>query len=381
MMKRRKSIPLRMPSRFGLSVLGFAVALSAVGCGSTKPAPPITAPSASPSASSAPSLAVPTASGPNACPPPKSGFQKGVAVLWDPQAATADSAQQAHNLATYARSVGANSLSVNYLVSVGGSTSNKVYAGPKTTSVAALKQLIEAAKGAGLRVVLRPLVDESNIVRPQWRGTLAPTDPSAWFKSYGDLMATYAKLAQSTCVDEFTIGAELNSMQANTAGWTSVAEQVRAAGYHGDLSYAANWDAPVTFNFGNHPGLDFYPNLKISESATVSELTTAMIAVFRAMPAAFHSGVVIQEAGISAVGTTYAASSAWSPSGAPTPDKQKTWFQAVCNTAKQINASGLYYWGLTSYSNPLKPNASVLGTFAFEGRPAAQVVRSCFAQF
>lgn len=301
-------------------------------------------------------------------------------MLWRQTTPSAAHAVLARHIATYARSLGANSMSVNFLVSVDGLTGNRAYAGPETPTPASLRQILAAAKAEHLRVALRPLVDETNIPRPQWRGTLRPTSPAQWFSSYGRLMGTYARLAQATCSAELVVGAELSSLQSDDAGWMRVLADVRAAGYRGDVTYAANWDRPASLPFAPRSGVDFYPKLAVSNAVSTPRLTAAMVAAFQKMPASFLASLVVQETGLSAYGGKFSFPSLWNPGSAPSFEQQARWFTAACDAARAVKAQGLYYWGLDSGTDPLQPDPNTLGTFAFVTRPAADAARRCFAQ-
>lgn len=315
------------------------------------------------------------------CPAPREGIQKGLAVLWRQVSATSATLGRAQQIASYARSVGANSVNISFLINTSGAYGTRVYAGSQTPTLASLRQIVGAAKAAHLRVTLRPLIDESNIPRPRWRGAIAPTSPSAWFQSYGNLMVTYAKLAAATCIDEFTVGVELASLQRYTSAWGTVASRIRTAGYRGDLTYSANWNSPITYRFARRPGVDFYPSSKLSLSATSSQVTTMMLQAFSRMPLAFRTNLVIQETGFSAVAGSYAQPASWfSSSHTSTTRQQATWFGAACHAAIRIHAVGIYFWVVDSWANPTNPDPQYIGTFGFERRPAESVVRACFAQ-
>lgn len=314
------------------------------------------------------------------CPAPREGTQKGVAVLWRPAAVSSASAQRAQQIARYARAVGANSLSVSVLIYTSGMYGNRVYAGPNTPSLASLRQMLVAARAAGLRVALRPLIDETNIPRPQWRGTIRPSSPSAWFQSYGNQIVGLARLAASTCVDELAVGAELNSLQRYVGAWSTVANRVRAAGYRGDLTYSANWNAPVTYRFGKRPGVDFYPHLNLRLSATATQVTAAMVQAMNRFPAGFRTHMVVQETGFPARGGVYTNPSWWGSGKTTTTSQQATWFTSACRASMRTHAAGIYFWIVDSATNPFAPTAAGEGVFGFQRRSAESAVRSCFAQ-
>jgi hypothetical protein len=316
----------------------------------------------------------------SACPAPREGVQKGVAVLWRQLNVSAADDQRAKDIARYAKGLGANSLSVNFLIDTSSVRGTRVYAGSQTPSPASLRQMIVAAKAAGLRVSLRPVVDESNIPRPNWRGTISPSSVPAWFTSYGNLMVTYANLARSTCSDELVVGVELASMQRYTARWMAVASRVRGTGFHGDLAYSANSTSPTTFPFVRRPGVDFYPALNLGLSATTAQVTAGLTKAFKALPVAVRTNLVVGETGFAAVGGAYTHPYAWNTGKTSTVKQQATWFTSACRAALGIHAKGIYFWTVDSWADPFNPDPRYVGTFGFERRPAEAAVRGCFAR-
>ncbi len=107
----------------------------------------------------------------------------------------------------------------------------------RTMSDAALRRAIKEAHSLGLKVVLLPalFVDDGT-----WSGMIAPANISRWFSRYREIISHYARLAQETGVDILLIGAELTTLQNQTAEWERIIREVRAA-FKGRLSYSANW--------------------------------------------------------------------------------------------------------------------------------------------
>src|SRR2546421_4671201 len=103
---------------------------------------------------------------------------------------------------------------------------------------------VQEAQRRGFTVMPRPLLDEESLHPDfQWRGSIQPTDPNAWFSSYTATIGHYASLAQANHVEMFDIGTELGSLQPDTAHWRGVIAAVRQL-YSGELTYSANWTAP-----------------------------------------------------------------------------------------------------------------------------------------
>jgi len=123
--------------------------------------------------------------------------------------------------------------------------------GPKDRLTPADEELtwvVEQAHTRGLRVFLMPIVHLETRGKREWRGTLRPLTPEAWWASYGAFVMHYARLAAASSVDLFAVGSELVSMEIEEARWRALIGQVRQV-FKGKLTYSANWDhfEPIGF--------------------------------------------------------------------------------------------------------------------------------------
>jgi len=77
-----------------------------------------------------------------------------------------------------------------------------------------------------------------------WRGVIRPSDPDAWWRSYGRFVLAQARLAARERVELFAIGSELTSMTVpeHAARWGALARSVREV-YPGPLTVSLNHDA------------------------------------------------------------------------------------------------------------------------------------------
>lgn len=106
-----------------------------------------------------------------------------------------------------------------------------------------VKRAIEMAHAAGLRVMLVPhLWVESG----EWRALIDPkTDAgwAVWAASYRSFVLNWAKVAEASHVDLFSVGVELRSWVTSGRAplFLSIIEDVRRV-YRGPLTYSANWD-------------------------------------------------------------------------------------------------------------------------------------------
>lgn len=126
----------------------------------------------------------------------------------------------------------------------------------KTPSLESLSKAIVQAKGIGLNVVVKPLVDVGRN-----RETAAPralvnkgTDRRQWFDAYRAMLAQYARIARDTGADMLVVGTGLTGMTDEPEDWLewrAVVADIRdghlmgdgGGGYAGALTFGANWDA------------------------------------------------------------------------------------------------------------------------------------------
>jgi hypothetical protein len=136
---------------------------------------------------------------------------------------------------------------------------------------------IHAAQARGIDVLLKPMIDALD---QNWRATLDPTDPAAWFASYKSFIVHYAQIAEQTGVKTMSIGCELRSMTGPQyrAQWLDIIAAVRNV-YHGDLTYAAEISEASTLSFWDKLdsiGVDGYFPLAVEDKTpTVKELEYA----------------------------------------------------------------------------------------------------------
>ncbi len=121
--------------------------------------------------------------------------------------------------------------------------STRIYRHARYSPTAAVveRTLREAAR-VGLKVLLFPILRLEYVVTPQeWRGSIRPRDPAAWWRSYSAMMMEMAHLASRHKCEALCVGSELGSMDRDPAPWRPLLTRVRAA-FKGQLVYSANWD-------------------------------------------------------------------------------------------------------------------------------------------
>lgn len=109
---------------------------------------------------------------------------------------------------------------------------------PRTPRPAAVRRIVEIARGYALESALVPQVDLDD---GSWRGTIASADPTTWFESYRTFLLPWASLAESLGATMFVVGTELAGTIGCEREWRDTIAQVRGR-FSGTLTYAASWD-------------------------------------------------------------------------------------------------------------------------------------------
>ena len=115
------------------------------------------------------------------------------------------------------KALGINTVAAYIYVSMASRTASEVQITDKTVSDAQLTQFANAVHKLGMAVQFAPIVAVQG--HGGWRGRLAPTSMSAWFRSYNTMITHYTYLAQQLRVELFSIGSELDSLQYRTYNW------------------------------------------------------------------------------------------------------------------------------------------------------------------
>jgi hypothetical protein len=310
--------------------------------------------------------------------------QWGIQVYWestpsDPPGYTWGKAQRIVN---YIVGLDANSLCISFPFYTPDITASTVDAKPTTPSPARLAILVREARRAGLRVTVRPILDEASLDPPAgWRGAIEPDDRDEWFASYQQLLLPYAEVAQKYGAATFTIGTELDSMEGDPhwAGLISALGQV----FHGQIGYDANWSDYINTPQVEVPvrslGVDAYFPVDAPDSAPVSELVAGWESWFDRKTAGPLRSLVLSEVAIGAEDGAYDSPGNFYVSNPYNPHVQANWYTAVCTVAEQRHMAGMYVWSLDFNSNPASPPANE-SPLDFLGRPLSeQALRVCFS--
>jgi len=139
---------------------------------------------------------------------------------------------------------------------------------------------IEAAHEAGYKIFLKPHVWMGEDASGKWRSDIFPTNEEnweLWKNSYKEFILHYAKIAESTQVEQFCVGVEFTELTINYPEyWRSIIKEVRSI-YSGEITYAANWYKEyenITFwDDLDYIGIQAYFPLTKNDSPTVDEIS------------------------------------------------------------------------------------------------------------
>ncbi|WP_100486891.1 glycoside hydrolase family 113 [Sporolactobacillus pectinivorans] len=310
----------------------------------------------------------------------KNTFQKGIQIYLHVDG-MADSLirQRINQNLDYIVKLGANAVGISFPIYTDGVTPTHVYASQATPSQGQLTYALMEAKKRQLRVMLRPIIDETNIVKEQpiaWRGSIEPKNTEQWFQSYDELIEKYAKIAKRFKVDELVVGSELTSLQPQIMEWNTLKAKIWATGFRGTLSYATNWDNFPSMPF--EPGIDAYPRVHLNDQATISQLTQALYDWLIQQPFAVRRKLTIQETGIAAQSGMYHKPFVWDSKAPVNASVQANWFQAIYKAAKEAHLCGIYYWTLDIRQDPEQELETGTGNFSFVRKSTEAVIRSNF---
>jgi hypothetical protein len=245
-------------------------------------------------------------------------------------------------------------------------------------TLALVAETIRAARRDGLEVTLFPIVRLSAPRAGEWRGTLAPRDPAAWFRHYGELLGQLAALAESTGASRLVVGSELSSLDGEDLlpRWRPLVARVRGV-FAGKLLYSVNWDHYRQARLPelvDEDGITGYFNLREptapADDAALEAGWRRVRRELEAWQAGNPRGFVFTELGYrSRAGTSATPWDEGSP-GVPDVEEQRRAFAAFRRAwAGSPLLDGVYVWNWYGWGGP--------GTTSYtpRGKPAEQEVR------
>jgi hypothetical protein len=291
------------------------------------------------------------------------------------------------------KSLGANSVALAFPLYTNSLTANAVF--PKhvchsnfeTPTAARLEVAIREAHALHLRVLLRPLLDETNLqLHGGWRGSIRPVNVHLWFKGYLAALTPYLKVAQQQKVEYFSIATELDSM-ANKTEWPSFIKSAKRL-YRGQISFTINWAQTAAGKVswkGTSPGMDTYQMASLPNSATPSDLLTAWNnAVSSSDTVPFSlSTATIDEVAIVAQDGAYSEPWVWTLPQQTHPFNQAiqaNWYAMACSFFKMHAMHGIYFWGVWYDDGANAVLRTPDAARAQEIQPeSVAVIRACYA--
>jgi hypothetical protein len=306
----------------------------------------------------------------------------GVQVFWSSDTSPARTAAEADRMFNYVVWLGANSVGIDFNFYTNGVNPTYVYSEPgSTASPATIGLVIANARKHGLRVLVRPLLNEDNLAGHAWRGAIHPVSATQWFASYMTFLKPYFVEAQHHKASSFAVGAELESLTADKSQWATL-DTDAAELFSGQLTYAYNWGSwenGSSFAPAPSTGVDAYPPFKLGVSATVPQLTSAWVHWLHSRSAKALKSAVMQEVGIAPVVGAYTDPSKLAASGTRIDAKiQRSWFAAACDAAKETHVAGMYFYNVYNTDQPTRPVDITSPTGSFVDI-SDTIIRACFA--
>lgn len=260
--------------------------------------------------------------------------------------------------------------------------STEIGAHPRFTAPdEALVQALRDARALGLQAMVFPILRLSHPRSDrEWRGTLAPRDKDAWWRSYGALLLRLARLCARERAAVLSVGSELSTLDTDRERWRPLVAEVRGA-FRGALTYSGNWDHfedVALYDLVDLAGLCAYFALgKEGQRATADELVAAwgpLRARLERFAARVRRPLLLTEVGyLSQVG---AAAWPWRESAHEPVDleEQRRCYEAFRRAWLGAPAlGGAYFWNWYGWGGPTSRG------YTPRGKPAEGELRRYFA--
>ena len=296
------------------------------------------------------------------------------------------------------KALGANSIGISFPLFTVSMTSNAVFAWTsclgrgtvRTPPPWVVANVVQIAHDAGLKVFLRPLIDDSNLAKQNphnWGGKLEPTNVNMWFTKYFRTIKQYLQMAQREKVEYFAIATELDSL-ANQGDWAWLIAHSSRLYSAGKLEWSWSWDTGVKKLLWPSTifGFDSYPHLPRARlTATPNQLLQGWDYLLWHRPSyriPQLSAATISEIGIAAQDGSYGwpASGGVPLHGHPFNQQiQANWFTTACAFMKEHKVRGIYFWGAWLARNngslPTRPDYAHPNDLQPDGQLA---IKRCF---
>jgi len=193
------------------------------------------------------------------------------------------------SLTTLKNQTNASSIEIDFALITDGYTSNNI-AIQYPNTLSQVEDVIGIAKGLGLDVWFKPIVEVGTGPNHVDWEHLAPTNPAQWFANYSTIIKQLGSMLEADQVSHYLITNELSSMTTNPAYstyWTSLISSLKTV-YTGQVGFNAGafWGTGASSNeFANIPattlqaldflGLSAYPRLLGIQTYTASAVQSA----------------------------------------------------------------------------------------------------------
>lgn len=256
---------------------------------------------------------------------------------------------------------------------------------PAGETDARVRAEIRAAHARGLAVQLKPHLW---IQGGEWRARIDPGDDAAWtrwFDSYRAWLMHYAHLAAIERVEALVVGVELGSSVAQTPDrWRALIADVRRV-FHGELLYAANWDAVDDVPFWDALdaiGVSFYAPLADEPGASCESMRARAgraLDRYRALSERVGRPLVLTEVGYRAASDGAVRPHEW-PERAEVAVDERAQSQALAAllsaVASRSFVRGVFLWKW--FTDPDTREEGPAG-FSPRGKRAEGVLRAAYA--
>jgi hypothetical protein len=258
-------------------------------------------------------------------------------------------------------------------------------------TTAEMQTFINAAHQRGMSVMVRPLMDDAQIIidtnHTQWRGTVMPTDVAGWFSTYyNSILLPFASLNGLDVID---IGSELTLLAYNyPTQWTSLITSLRNLRPGVRITYSTvDWYA-IPGGYQPYPsfapsldllGVDaFFPLSGVTNGYDLGQLVAAWqpaLAKIAQLGAYYHKPIQFSEIGLASQCCTLNQPFLYTANATPNVQAQASYYAGACRAIRPYHI-GIYWWEYNGMDPISAPNSD--NGFSPYGKPAEQEMARCY---
>ena len=247
----------------------------------------------------------------------------------------------------------------------------------RTPSDGRIRETIRRARAAGLEVLLLPIVLIRNPGPDDWRGTLAPANRDAWWKSYSRYLLHFVDLAAESGASAVCVGSELASLERDELRWKVLIANARMR-FGGLLTYSSNWDHYDAIQFWRQldfAGMTAYFELSDEPDPTVEQLVSGWrhaASELKRLARYSHQSVLLTEVGLPSLKGAAAAPWDHTARGESDLDLQRRSFEAFGEVFLEDQSENPRFLGMLLY-DWWGEGGEGDSTYTVRGKPAAGV--------